>query len=452
MRDKNTSIAIIGAGLVGSLLGCYLSKRGYQVKVFERRPDIRQAEIDGNRSINLAMSVRGWNALEKVGMKTKLMHIAIPMYGRRIHQTDRTTYYQPYGKEDEAIYSISRGELNKILLEEADKDPNVSLHFNERCTDIDFEANTMQFENYETTRSSSLQTDIVLGTDGAFSAIRYEMQKTPMFNFSQSYLKHGYKELTIPADNNGNHRLDKNALHIWPRKSFMLIALPNLDGSFTCTLFAPFTGEDGFDSIKSDNDILLYFEKHFPTASKHMPTLIEDYKENPTSSLVTVRTDPWHYKNASLLGDSSHAIVPFYGQGMNSGFEDCFVFDQVLENNPDASWPEIFTIFSDERVENANAIADLALRNFIEMRDSTADEKFLLRKKLEQFLAEKFPSRYESQYSMVTFSNKPYSYALNKGDAQIAMLEQLLETYPNQENWDNEVLLKRVDLWLKENE
>jgi kynurenine 3-monooxygenase len=452
MNKTPQNIAIVGCGLVGSLLSCYLAKKGFKVDVYERRPDMRIGNTEGGRSINLAMSVRGWTALEKIGMKSKLEPIAIPMYGRLIHNTDGSEVFQPYGKEGQAIYSISRGDLNRILMEEADTYSNISLHFNEKCANVDFKTNTITFENTESGKNHSVNPDLIFGTDGAFSEVRYAMQKTPFFNFSQQYIEHGYKELCIPPDANGNHRIEKNALHIWPRKSFMLIALPNMDGSFTVTLFAPFKGENSFDSIQSDTDIVAYFEKHFPSALKHMPDLIKDYHENPTSGLVTTRAYPWHYKNACLLGDAAHAVVPFYGQGMNAGFEDCRILDRLIDEKGMENWLEIFEKYSELRAPDGNAIADLALRNFIEMRDSTANPQFLLRKKMEQFLMEKYPKRFVPQYSMVTFSDIRYSFALRKGDEQVAMLESLLNKYPDPESWANSEISNTVEAWLNANE
>lgn len=446
------NIAIVGCGLVGSMLSCYLAKRGYKIDVYERRPDMRLGKMEGGRSINLALSVRGWTALEKIGMKQQMENIAIPMYGRKIHNLDGTKVYQPYGKENEAIYSISRGELNKILMLEADKYENIDFHFNEKCAEVNFKSNSITFENTANKTQKTHQPDLIFGTDGAFSEVRYAMQKTPYFNFSQQYIEHGYKELSIPPDANGNHRIDKNALHIWPRKSFMLIALPNLDGSFTVTLFAPFKGENSFESIKTDEDIVAYFKKHFPSALEHMPELVKDYHDNPTSGLVTTRCNPWHYKNACLLGDAAHAVVPFYGQGMNAGFEDCRILNDIIDQLGDDNWNVILEKYTSQRAPDGNAIADLALRNFIEMRDSTSNPKFLLRKKLEQFLMEKFPATFIPQYSMVTFTNIRYSEALTKGDSQIQMLENLLEKYPDHEQWNNDDLLKTVSNWLTKNE
>lgn len=442
-------VAVVGCGLVGSMLSCYLAQKGYQVDVFERRPDMRLGKMEGGRSINLALSVRGWTALEKIGMKDRMSEIAIPMYGRQIHNLDGTQVFQPYGKEGEAIYSISRGELNKILLEAADEYDNINMNFNEKCAEIDFKNNHLTFENTQTNTAKSHQFDLIFGTDGAFSEVRYGMQKTPYFNFSQHYIEYGYKELSIPPASNGEHKIDKNALHIWPRKNFMLIALPNLDGSFTVTLFAPFKGENSFESIQSDADILSYFQKHFLSALEQMEDVVKDYHDNPTSGLVTTRCNPWHYKNTCLLGDAAHAVVPFYGQGMNAGFEDCRVLNDIIEKLGDDNWEAIFDLYSEKRAPDGNAIADLALRNFIEMRDSTADPQFLLKKELEQFLMAKYPDKYLPQYSMVTFSNIRYSVALRKGDEQQSFLSDIIGKYPDSQSWESEEVSILLDKFVQ---
>jgi kynurenine 3-monooxygenase len=448
MIEDKKNVVIAGAGLVGAMWACYMAKRGHNVRVFERRGDMRRQQMDAGKSINLALSTRGWNALEKIGMKESLEKIAIPMNGRMIHQDDRTTDFQPYGKKDQAIYSISRGDLNIALMNKADESENVTFTFHEKTSDIDLRENIIHFENTKTNSAGSLSPDLIFGTDGAFSAVRGALQKTNMFNYSQQYLEHGYKELTIPAKENGEHRLDKNALHIWPRKSFMLIALPNLDGSFTLTLFLKFKGAESFETLTNDDEILHFFKRHFPTALEQMPELLKDFHENPSASLVTVRCSPWHYKNVCLMGDAAHAIVPFYGQGMNAGFEDCFVLDEIIERHQLDDWDAVFAEYTRDHAKNGVAIAELALRNFIEMRDATADDSFLLRKKLELFLMEKFPGRYLSQYQMVTFSNIPYSTALAIGDKQTAFAESLIAAHPNPKDWEETDFLTKVDEWI----
>lgn len=448
MIEEQKNIVVAGAGLVGSMWACYLAQRGHKVQIFERRGDMRKENVDAGKSINLALSTRGWRALEKIGMKETLEQIAIPMKGRMIHQTDGTTDFQPYGTKEQAIYSISRGDLNIALMNKADENENISFTFNEKTKGVDLKKNIVYFKNTQTGNESTLSPDLIFGTDGAFSAVRGALQKTNMFNYSQQYLEHGYKELSIPPTSDGKHRIEKNALHIWPRKSFMLIALPNLDGSFTVTLFLRFKGGDSFENLDTDEKITKFFRLHFPTALEHMPNLIQDFHDNPSASLVTVRCNPWHYKNVCLLGDAAHAIVPFYGQGMNAGFEDCFVLDEIIDRHKLGTWDDVFEEYTRDHAKNGLAIAELALRNFIEMRDATADDKFLLRKKLERFLMEKFPGRYLSQYQMVTFTNTAYSTALKQGDIQTAYAESLVEKYPNPAGWESNAFLDEVDKWL----
>lgn len=441
--EAKKNISIVGAGLVGSMWACFMAKKGHNVNVFERRGDMRIKEVDAGKSINLALSTRGWQALKELGMEKDLKKIAIPMKGRMIHQEDGTQDFQAYGKKGQAIYSISRGELNKALMNRADEDSNSVFHFDYKCEGVDLKENKLFFTNKEGTESV-VKSDYIFGADGAFSAIRYDMQRTHNFNYSQQFLEHGYKELCIPPNADGTHKLEKNALHIWPRKSFMLIALPNLDGSFTVTLFLQFKGKESFETLDEDHEIIPFFQKYFPTALQHIPNLIKDYKENPTGSLVTVKCSPWHYKHACLLGDAAHAVVPFYGQGMNAGFQDCYVLNSLLDKHSDKKWEEVFDFFSEEHAKNGQAIADLAVRNFIEMRDDTADDHFLQRKKLELNLMNNYPDLYKSQYQMVTFTTEPYYDALTKGDKQTAFAEQLLNEFPNQNNWNNNAFDKKV--------
>jgi len=447
MINEKKNVVITGAGLVGSLWACFMAKRGHQVHVFERRGDMRKETMSAGKSINLAMSTRGWNALKKIGMDEELKQIAIPMHGRIIHQEDGTTDFQAYGKEGQYIYSISRGELNKALMNKADENEHINFHFNHKCTNVDFKNNVVHVQGEHDT--GSFNADLIFGTDGAFSKVRYQMQKTPLFNYQQQYLEHGYKELSIPANDDGTHKLDKNALHIWPRESFMLIALPNLDGSFTVTLFLQFKGETSFENLNTNEEILAFFKKYFPTALEHMPTLLEDFQENPTASLVTVKCSPWHYKNACLMGDAAHAVVPFYGQGMNAGFEDCFVLDELIDEHQSDDWETVFEEYSSKHAPNGHAIADLALRHFIEMRDDTADDEFLMRKKLELHLMENYPGKYHSQYQMVTFSNTPYAEALKIGDKQTAFAEKLLQKFPTEDLWEGNDFKNEVENWFK---
>jgi len=435
---------VVGAGLVGSLQALMLAQKGHKVDVFERRGDIRNVDLIGGRSINLALSDRGWKALEIVGMTESIKDIAIPMTGRMMHSIDGELTYQAYGKEGEAIYSVSRGELNKRLLLKASENPNVNFHFDHRCLDIDLDQASLKFKNEKTREESTASADRIYGTDGAFSAVRSRMQKLDRFDYSQTYMKHGYKELSIPPNADGSHKLDKNALHIWPRGKYMIIALANLDGSFTVTLFFPFEGEPSFSSIQTEEDVLNFFNEQFPDAVPLMPNLTKDYFENPTSSLVIIRCAPWNYKDKVLLmGDSAHAIVPFYGQGMNSGFEDCSEFWRLSELHND-NWEEMFPVFSDMRKPNGDAISELALKNYIEMRDLVGDESFLLRKKIEKRIFEKHPNKWMPLYSMVTFSHTPYSDALALGKKQEAIMDSVMSMPNIGDIWDSEEIENKI--------
>jgi kynurenine 3-monooxygenase len=438
---------VVGAGLVGSLQALLLAKKGYHVEVYDRRNDIRKVDFIGGRSINLALSNRGWKALEIAGIAEEIRDIAIPMYGRKMHSVDSEITYQSYGKEDEAIYSVSRGELNRKLLLMADTFDNVNLHFDARCIDIDLQTNEIAFQNSKTGDISMTKGSRIYGTDGAFSAVRTRLQKTDRFNYSQTYMTHGYKELIIPANEDGSHKLGKNALHIWPRGQFMLIALANLDGSFTVTLFFPFEGPTSFESLDTDDKIMQFFEETFPDAVPLMPTLIQDYHENPTSSLCIIRCEPWNWKDKILLmGDAAHAIVPFYGQGMNAGFEDCSEWWRLVEEHGE-DWKMVFDTYAKIRKPNGDAIADLALQNYIEMRDLVGDEMFLLRKKIEAKIYEKHPDKWVPLYSMVTFTHTPYSEALAIGKKQKAIMDEVMKMPDIQEIWnsdkvENEILSK----------
>ena len=441
-------IAIIGAGLVGSLQAIIMAKKGHQVEVYERREDIRSANISAGRSINLALSNRGWKALELAGINEEVEKEAIPMYARKIHDEEGHLTDQAYGLEGEAIFSVSRGGLNQLLIREADKFDNVHFHFEMKCEDVDLKSNELLFTDKDG-KEHHVKPDRIIATDGAFSAVRARMQRTDRFNYNQMYLEHGYKELTIPPTEDGGFRIDKNFLHIWPRGSYMLIALPNADGSFTCTLFFPFEGEYSFESLDSKDKVVDFFKKIFPDAYDLMPTLEEDYFENPTSSLVTVRCHPWNYSDRIIMmGDASHAIVPFYGQGMNSGFEDCTVFNELYEKHQ-GDWSKVIPEFSKKRKADADAIADLALNNFIEMRDKVADPSFLLRKKIEKRMFEEYPNDWMPLYSQVTFSHIPYSKALAAGVRQAKIMDQVMSRGDIEEKWDSQEVRDQIIALLK---
>lgn len=448
---KNKKVVIVGAGLVGALWAIFLARRGYEISVYERRGDMRTADFIGGRSINLAMSTRGWRAMEKVGLEAAIKAVSIPMQGRIMHSMEGELTTQAYGLEGQAIYSVPRAGLNIQLINIADSFSNVNFHFNQKCTGVDLQSNTLVFEDQLNKTTSKLKSDLIFGTDGAFSAVRSALQRTNRFNYSQHYLNHGYKELTIPANEDGTHRLDVNALHIWPRGDFMMIALPNTDGSFTCTLFLAFEGKFAFEHLNTDEAIRDFFQTYFADAIVHMPNLLADFHRNPTSSLVTIRCNPWRYKNQLLLlGDASHAIVPFYGQGMNSGLEDCTLLDELVEHYSD-DWDKIIPHFNNTRIPDAEAIADLALRNFVEMRDSVGDPKFLLRKKIEKYLQKEYPNDFIPVYSMVTFGSTPYHIAFNELAAQDALFDKILALDNIEADWTTTAVKQVFQNWLNAN-
>jgi kynurenine 3-monooxygenase len=408
---------LIGSGLAGGLLAAYLGRRGYDVDLYERRTDPREGNIVGGRSINLAISTRGIHALEQIGIADEALQYAIPMRGRMIHDKSGPLHFTPYDVDPKkCINSIGRASLNTTVIEAAQRYPNVRVHFNHKCVDVDLDAPTVQLETEDGRLAA--RGDAVVGVDGAFSAMRKSMQqKIGNFQYNESYLAHGYKELTIPPGPDGSWRMEKNALHIWPRKSFMMIALPNPDGSFTCTLFWEFEGPRSFATTKTDDDVRDFFREEFPDAVPLMPTLLEDFKQNPTSSLVTIRCAPWFYKNVALLGDAAHAVVPFYGQGMNAAFEDCVVLDECLAEFPD-NQERAFAEYFARRKANTDALADLAVENFIEMRDKTASKTFRAKKKLDHFLEAVLPGVYLPLYTMVTFTRIPYAEAARRARRQ----------------------------------
>jgi len=418
-------VTLVGGGLAGSLMSIYLAKRGYEVYIYERRADMRSGNYVGGRSINLALSTRGLRGLAKVGLDAEVLDISIPMTGRMMHSVDGALKYQPYGKDGQAIYSVSRGQLNIKLLQLADQYPNIHMFFNHKCTGVNLETCESTYVN-EAGETITDKADVVLGTDGAFSALRDAMQRTPRFNFSQTYENYGYKELEIVPNEGGDFQLDKNCLHIWPRKSFMMIALPNPGGNFTCTLFMPFEGKPGIDDLKTREDITAFFDTYFPDAVPMMPGLVDDYLNNPTGMLTTMRCYPWVNGKNALMGDSAHAVVPFYGQWMNCSFEDCVVLDECIEELG-GDWTNVLDAYQKLRKPNADAIANLALQNFVEMRDLVGSDAFLHKKKVEHMLSEKHPDLFVSQYERVTFSTRDYAEALAYGEHNDRVLEAIIQ-------------------------
>ncbi len=425
-----TKFVLIGSGLAGGLLAAYLGRRGYDVDLYERRADPREGNIVGGRSINLAISTRGIHALEQLDIADEVLRHAIPMRGRMIHDKSGGLHFAPYDVDpNKHINSIGRAALNTTVIQAAQRYPNVRVHFNHRCTDVDLTEAVAYLETPAVEAAVSAANpepqiitargDAIIGVDGAFSAVRQSMQKKlEQFEYDESYLAHGYKELTIPPAPDGSWQMEKEALHIWPRKSFMMIALPNPDGSFTCTLFWEFEGPRSFKTTKTDEDVRRFFDEEFPDAVPLMPMLLDDFRQNPTGSLVTIRCAPWYYHDkVALVGDAAHAVVPFYGQGMNAAFEDCVVLDDCLEKFPDKRERAFVEYFS-RRKENADALADLAVENFIEMRDKTASKTFRAKKKLDHLLEALLPSIYLPLYTMVTFTGIPYAKAARRARRQ----------------------------------
>ncbi len=415
-RSSAARFVLIGGGLGGALLATHLGQAGYAVELFERRPDPAAGTLVGGRSINLALSVRGLHALAQVGLDQEVLKTAMPMRGRMIHSRDGRLTFQPYDQDpSRCIYSVGRGALNAITLAAAQKLPNVRVIFDHRCVDVDLERPSAELISAQSNQSVQASGDVLIGVDGAFSAVRRAMQRLDRFDFQQQYLAHGYKELSIPPSQGGGFQLQAGALHIWPRRSFMMIALPNHDGSHTCTLFYPFSG---FDALRSDADVLRFFESEFPDALPLMPNLLSDFREHPTGSMVTMRCRPWQaYGKVALLGDAAHAVVPFYGQGANAAFEDCTVLSECLRAHT-GDLPLALRSYEARRKPHADALADLALANFIEMRDHTGSRVFLWHKKLERTLHRTLPGFFTPLYTLVSFTRTPYADAVRRAALQ----------------------------------
>lgn len=441
--SKPNKITIAGSGLVGALQAIYMKQQGFDVHLYERRSDMRKNLMSAGRSINLALSDRGFRGLSGVGIDDSIREISIPMYRRVMHDVHGTLTFQPYGKDGQAIYSVSRGALNCKLMDLAEQS-GVNIHFSHQLVDVELNTATARFKQGEEIKT--VESDFLVGADGAFSEVRSELNKKPWSNYSQYYIDYAYKEFSIPANKDGSHQIEKNALHIWPRKDFMLIALPNPDGSFTLTLFFSKSGELSFDSLDTIEKAEEFFSSYFADALALMPQFREEYTTNPAAAMVIVKCFPWTFQDkVMLIGDAAHAIVPFYGQGMNCCFEDCFVFDELLQSH-DGGWSELMRKYENSRKPNADAIAELALRNFIEMRDKVSDPTFLLQKKIEARFTELHPGKWMPLYSMVTFSHTPYSEALKIGDRQEAIMQHVMQTSDIEDQWDS----KEVEMYMLE--
>lgn len=480
--ERNVDIAVIGAGLVGSLLAIYLAKRGLEVDVFERRSDMRKAEISAGRSINLNITVRGIDALKRVGIADEVLAEVIPMAGRLMHSRTGELTFQPYGKDDTEVgHSISRAGLNKSLMNKAEETGKVHFHFDMKAADVDFSRNILSFQHQDGS-IEKVHAGLVFGTDGSGSEIRQAMAKSSasggLTEDSVVPLDYGYKELYIAPKGDGGFQIEKNALHIWPRGTYMMIALPNFDGSFTVTLFLPFKGDVSFEKLQKRDEVLAFFKEQFPDSLALMPDLADTFFENPTGHMETVKCYPWNVGGrAILMGDAAHGVVPFFGQGMNCGFEDLFVFDQCVDEHlknrgslyvekreveleklekrkgaqqkrqtdMEHNWERLFVDFLERRKVNTDAIADMAVDNFIEMRDRVADPKFLLAKAVEKVLEKKFPGRYMSRYVLVTFSHVPYKLALDAGIICDEILAELCKSIEKADDVDLKLAEQLID-------
>lgn len=451
------NITIIGSGPVGSLTAVYLAQRGYNVTIFEKRPDMRTTDISAGRSINLALANRGIAPLTEVGIMDKVEPMLIPMTGRMVHDIDGKTNYQAYGQQEhEVIYSVSRGDLNKLLMTQAEATGNVTINFNQAITEIDFDNKTVNFKHEHTGENTSHHYDILIGADGSGSIVRKAVHlqlNSPEFNDDGSFnrfdqLGHSYKELCIPAGKDGNFQIEKNALHIWPRGEYMLIALPNLDGSFTVTLFLPNEGENSFAELTTKDKVEAFFAEQFKDALRIIPNLAQEFFDNPTGHLATVRCDPWCYANNTILiGDAAHGIVPFHGQGMNCGFEDASVLNKILDQFATIeqdNWNPVYDEYQKQRMPNGNAIADLALDNYIEMRASVREPKYLLKKALSFELEKRHPQIFIPRYSMVMFHLLPYAEAKRRGEIQNEILDELTQNHTELDSIDMQLADKLI--------
>jgi kynurenine 3-monooxygenase len=438
------TFTVVGGGPVGTLLAISLARHGYKVGLYEGRADSRKTSIYQGKSINIALSDRGWTSLEKIGVSADAKKDAIPMSHRAIHGVDGDLSSLPYGQEGDAIWSVSRGGINERLLDIADDEPNITTYFQHRLIDINFElgASTFRLDNGE---ELTVGSDFVFGADGAHSKVRRLAHNLPRFSYSQTYMPQSYIELNIPANADGSHKLEINALHIWPRKDFMLIALPNLDGTFTCTLFLNYSGETSFESLQERAAVEAFFEANFADAMDYLEDPVDAFMAKTAAPLFLVHVFPWSFnRKVGLIGDAAHAIVPFYGQGMNCGFEDCAELDALITEY-DHDWDEIFPAYENARKPNGDAIAELSKRNFIEMSDLSGDSRFQLRKKIEAKFSKQFPDLWTPLYSMVTFSPEvSYSEALRVGDEQNTVMEQIMALPNIDDDWDEQQVMDQL--------
>lgn len=442
------NITIVGGGLVGSLLAVLMAKRGHKVDVYERRDDPRTAKQWEGRSINLVISHRGWRALREAGIDERIREITVPVYARMTHDPQGKLNRMPYSIEGKANWSVSRGELNNRLLDEAERMPGVTLHFGHRCVDADLDKATCTFTR-KGAEPRTVAADVVLACDGAFSAVRLKMQFGRM-NYNQQYIEHDYKEIAFPAGPGGQPQMDPQCLHIWPRRYYMLMGLANRNGSFTGTLFMPHNAvpeapDAGFDKVRTAEEADHFLRRHFPDAYAMIPDMTAQYMRNPQGVLVEIYCSPWvHRGTVALLGDAAHAMVPFYGEGMNAGFEDCRVLNDLLDTHGDDNWGAVLEAYNRERVANGQAITALSRRNFTEMRDLVADPRFILRKKIEERMQAKHPTQWLPLYTMVKYTDMPYSEALREGQRHDRIMEQVLAMPGIGEKWESGEVERKV--------
>lgn len=441
---QGKTFTVVGGGPVGTLLAILLARHGYKVGLYESRPDSRKTSIYQGKSINIALSDRGWTSLEKIGISAEAKNQAIPMYRRTIHSVNGELSALPYGKDDDAIWSVSRGGINEQLLDIADEESNITTYFEHRLVDVDFESATTTFR-VENARDLLVESDFVFGADGAHSKVRRLAHNFPRFSYSQTYMPQCYIELNIAANSDGTHQIEKNALHIWPRQDFMLIALPNDDGTFTCTLFMNYSGQPSFESLQNRSAVEVFFESNFADAMEYLENPVDVFMEKTAAPLFLVHVFPWSFnRKVGLIGDAAHAIVPFYGQGMNCGFEDCAELDALITQY-DHDWEQIFPAYENARKPNGDAIAELSKRNFVEMSDLSGDRRFQLRKKIEAKFSSLFPELWTPLYSMVTFSpDVPYSEALRIGDEQNKIMERIMGLPNIEDDWDNQYVMDQL--------
>ena len=438
------TFTVAGGGPVGSLLAILLARHGYTVGLYEGRPDSRVTSIYQGRSINIALSDRGWHSLAEIGISADAKAQAIPMYRRAVHGIDGELTAIPYGMEHEAIWSVSRSGINELLLDLADAEENIETHFEHRLLDVDFETAAAVFKT-PGEQEITVEADYLFGADGAYSKVRRLDHDLPRFSYSQTYIPHSSIELNIPANPDGTHKLEKNALHNWPRKHFMLIALPNSDGTFTCTLFLDYDGDPSFKSLQVRADVERFFQDNFADAMDYLEDPVDMFIEKTPAPLFLVQVFPWSFNNrVGLIGDAAHAIVPFYGQGMNCGFEDCAELNRLIDVH-DHDWDRIFPAYENARKPNGDAIAELSKRNFVEMSDLSGDPMFQLRKMIEAKFSQRHPELWTPLYSMVTFSPEvPYAEALRVGDEQNKVMEKIMALPGIEKNWDEEYVMEQL--------